>query len=1080
MINKVVKFDGSVEDFDANKLNKWAEFASGVDVDWSVISLNAYKKCFDGCTTLDLHNAMIQACVEMEDEKHLRMAGRLLIGVIYKEAFGGFSKIPKLMEMYFNMRDLEYWAHMDYTLEEMAVLEKYIDHSRDLTYNYTTLRQIKDKYLIQDRVKKRVLESPQFMFMGMAMQNMENQPRERRLDDVVKLYTYLSKLMINAPTPFLVNMRTNLKGYASCCVIKAGDNLNSLAVADHIAYMMTAKSAGIGINIGSRSKGDPVRGGQIVHQGKLPYYRTNQALVHANLQSSRGGASTISFPCLDPEVDDLLSLKNPTTVTQKRIRDIDYSILLNKLFIEKVAKNEEWLLVSILNAPKLYDMFYSSDYDGFKTEYERVLKDDSIKKTIVKARDIANKALKEGVETGRIYITFIDTMNTQTPFLDKIYSSNLCVHGDTKILTNLGYIAISDLMDKTVDVWNGQEFSKTIVRKTGIDQELMTVITDSGQELKCTPYHKFYVKDSYSSNVREVRANDLSVGDKLIKYDLPLIEGVSKLPNAYANGFYTADGTKVSESSQRVYLYGEKICLRERFDGVEFKVDDSRNMMYALYNDLYPKYFVPDASYVISSRLEWLAGYMDGDGCIYNNNDNQQLVATSTNLEFLREVQLMLQTLGVDSKIKNHVEAGMKLLPLNDGSGDFGSFMCNNAYRIIITSNGLYKLMTLGIDFGRLRVNKREPQRDAKHFIKISNIIKSGEIADTYCFNEELRHMGMFNGILTGQCQEIALPTKPYIDMVDLMDDENPEGEIGLCSLASLVLGRITDDEYEDVAYYTVLMVDNVIDLMEYPFPSLEKTAKSRRSLGIGLTNLAYELADKGLNYKTQESKKHMFKLAERHSFWLYKASLKLSKEKGVAKWMNKTKLPQGWFPHIEGNIGEITRIVGDAKLNYDWETLALEIKENGGIRNSTLIAYMPVESSSQLTNTTNGLYPIRNLKVMKTSNTNKNLLIAPDHDRLFNRYDIAWGVENKDLIDTYAIFQYFTDQAISADLYLDMTKIDTISTSSLLKDLIYMLKVGLKTRYYINSASGIIHDSFKDKSVVEEEVEAPCDACKL
>src|SRR5699024_6270623 len=138
---------------------------------------------------------------------------------------------------------------MDYSEEELVDLDRIIDHSIDINYNYTTLRQMQDKYLIQNRVTGHCLDSPQFMFMGMAMQNMQGQPKERRMDDIKKLYRYLNELKNNTPTPMLINMRTPHKGYASCCVYSTAANVDSLSTGDHIAYMMTCASAGIGAHL---------------------------------------------------------------------------------------------------------------------------------------------------------------------------------------------------------------------------------------------------------------------------------------------------------------------------------------------------------------------------------------------------------------------------------------------------------------------------------------------------------------------------------------------------------------------------------------------------------------------------------------------------------------------------------------------------------------------------------------------------------------------------------------------------------------------------------------------------------------
>lgn len=266
--------------------------------------------------------------------------------------------------------------------------------------------------------------------------------------------------------------------------------------------------------------------------------------------------------------------------------------------------------------------------------------------------------------------------------------------------------------------------------------------------------------------------------------------------------------------------------------------------------------------------------------------------------------------------------------------------------------------------------------------------------------------------------------------------------------------GRTTPEEYEDVAYYTALMIDNVIDLMEYTFPSLEFTAKARRSIGVGVTNLAYHMAKNGVSYSTQQGRDFIHKHAEMHSYYLHKASLRLAKEKGVCDWIDKTLYPQGWLP-IDTYNKEVDGIV-TIGLQFDWESLRQEIVSNGGIRHSVLEAIMPVESSSQLTNTTNSIYPIRALKIVKQSGNNKNLLVAPEAETLADKYDIAWDLDTKDLVNTYAIFQKFTGQAISGDIYIKFDDVDRkVPIKKLLQDFLYMVKMGMKTRYYLNSAAG-------------------------
>ena len=425
-LSKIKKRNGELEDFSPDKLNKWAEWAADIGVDWSSVVLEACRKCYDGCSTVDLHSSMIAACVDMETTQHLKMAGRLYIGALIKETFGSLDSVPTLKDMYHNMVGQGLWADMNYSESDLDYLNTVIDHSKDFSTSLTELKQITEKYALVDRVEKKVKETPQFVYMRMAMGNMEKMPKSRRLEDVVKLYTYLSDKKINAPTPFSINLGTPKKQYASCCVTTTNDSAASLAAADHISYMMTCASAGIGSHIKTRSKGAKVRNGLIVHMGKVPYYKVSQAAVGANLQSSRGGALTMHYNALDPEIMELLSLKNVQTVEQKRVKDIDYSFGFNEEFARKVAKNEQWMLVDYSVAPELYEAMYEGNQDIFLELYKKVEQDDNIPKSFVNAREIAIKALKEGLETGLIYLHRIEELNRHTPFKDKIYSSNLC------------------------------------------------------------------------------------------------------------------------------------------------------------------------------------------------------------------------------------------------------------------------------------------------------------------------------------------------------------------------------------------------------------------------------------------------------------------------------------------------------------------------------------------------------------------------------------------------------------------------------------------------------------------------------
>jgi ribonucleoside-diphosphate reductase alpha chain len=1063
----VKKRNGDVEAFDPEKLTRWAKWAGEVGADWFGIVAETYKKLPEECTTVELQNAMIQACMDMEDTPHMLMAGRLLIGDVYKQAFGGHDHIPTMPEMYHKMVVSGLWENMGYSDYELNILQGVIDHNKDLNSVHSVIHQISTKYALRDIEKNIALESPAFVWMRMALGVCKDEPVGTRVEEVIKYYKKFSESNINAPTPNIVNLGTEKRSYASCCVFKSGDDAGSLAAGDHIAYTMTCASAGIGGYIETRSKGDGVRNNTIKHSGKLPYYRATEAAVHANLQGGRGGAATVHFNCLDPEVETLLRLRHPTTVAKQKIGGIDYSFGYHPYFAEKAAKNEKWMLISFKAAPDLYKKMYSDDYKGFVELYEKYAT--TGKRKFINARKLALEFLRMQQETGRMYEHNTYEMNRHTPFKDTIWSSNLCVAPETRILTKDGYKEISSLRDQKVEIWNGKEWSLVDVVKTGENRKLLRVVTKDGFELECTEDHKFYLSVRNTGGTTwtiEKRAKDLQKGDKLIKFDLPIIEGTLELDHAYANGFYSGDGCVVG-NKQRLYFYGEKKAIFDELKDifVDKIVQPNQDRIYAHTTKLKEKFFVPDCQYSIKSRLEWLAGLMDSDGTVSVNGNTQSYQIGSVEPEFLKEVQMMLQTTGVRSKVTMNAKAAMRPLPANDGTGQKKMYQCKTSYRLLIGNDGLSKLADMGLKTRRLIVTSHRPNRECSQFIKIESVIDEGRYDDTYCFTEHKRHLGMFNGILTGQCQEIGLPTNEYKNVTDLYSEE-ATGEIGLCNLAAIVAGKVAPEDYEETAYLALKMVDNVISIMDYPFHHLKRTAQARRSAGIGITNLAHDMATKGLTYDSTEGKAYMHRLAEMHSFYLHKASVRLAKERGKCEWFDKTKYAEGWLP-IDTYAKHVDNIM-DQPLLLDWEGLREEIKLYG-MRNSVLEAFMPVESSSIAGNTTNSLYPVRELVVVKTSGTNKTVFLAPDLEKLKGFYQSAYDVATKDLIEMYAIFQKFCGQAISADDYrqFEEGKPKQISAKELLSNWFYRIKCGMKTKYYTNTAAGL-------------KVEDDCESCKL
>lgn len=426
MITHITKRNGDIVKFDANKLIRWSKWAAVVGADWFGVVGDAYAKCPENCTTQELQKALIAACLDREDEPHSLMAGRLLMGEVYKQAFGNYDKIPSVKTMYHNMVEAGLWDDMKYTDEELDQLESVVNHKQELRSMHSVINQIVTKYAITDVESGRIIETPAFVWLRMAMGICQDEPAETKIQQVKAYYNDFLLGKINAPTPNIRNLGTPKRNYASCCVFKSGDTLDSLAAGDHIAYKMSAASAGIGSYIETRSKGDGIRKNTLKHSGKLNYLRSQESAVNANMQGARGGAETTHILCIDPEIEMLVKLRHPTTVPKYQIKGLDYSFVYHPYLVEKAAKNEKWMLVSIVNAPELYKAIYSADVSTFKKLYDEY-ESGKGKRKYIPARKLVNSLfLTTQEETGRLYELNIHEVNRHTPFKDTIHSSNLC------------------------------------------------------------------------------------------------------------------------------------------------------------------------------------------------------------------------------------------------------------------------------------------------------------------------------------------------------------------------------------------------------------------------------------------------------------------------------------------------------------------------------------------------------------------------------------------------------------------------------------------------------------------------------
>ena len=430
---KVKKRDGRVESIDLDKMHLMVDAAcqglAGVSA--SQVEIQSGIQFYDGITTSEIQEILIRSASDLIDEEHPNyqfVAARLLLFGLRKQIFGLSWDHPTLYAQI--VRCVEWGVYDDqvlknYTEEELNTIGEWIDHDRDLLFTYAGLRQVVDKYLVQDRSTGEVYETPQFMYMMIAVTIFAQYPKEFRLSYVRKYYNAISRHKINIPTPIMAGVRTPLRQFASCVLVDVDDTLDSIFSSDMAIGYYVAQRAGIGINAGRiRGVNSKIRGGEVQHTGVVPFLKKFESTVRCCTQNGiRGGSATVHFPIWHQEIEDIIVLKNNKGTEDNRVRKLDYSIQISKLFYERFIQNGEISLFSPHDVPGLYDAFGTDRFDWMYINYES---DDRVPRKTVNAQELILDLLKERAETGRIYIMNIDHCNSHSSFKDKVNMSNLC------------------------------------------------------------------------------------------------------------------------------------------------------------------------------------------------------------------------------------------------------------------------------------------------------------------------------------------------------------------------------------------------------------------------------------------------------------------------------------------------------------------------------------------------------------------------------------------------------------------------------------------------------------------------------
>lgn len=547
----VIKRGGKIEHLDLDKLHIMVEEAcrdlAGVSA--SQVEIQSGIQFYDGITTSEIQEILIRSAsdlIDLDNPNYQFVAARLLLFSVRKSLYGKMQEHPEFLTHIKSCVDVGVYDPeilTVYTEDELNKLGTYIKHSRDYLFTYAGLRQVVDKYLVQDRSSGQVYETPQFMYMMIAATIFSKYPKETRLDYVRKYYNAISRHRINIPTPIMAGVRTPLRQFASCVLVDVDDSLDSIFSSDMAIGRYVAQRAGIGINAGRiRGINSKIRGGEVAHTGVIPFLKKFESTVRCCTQNGiRGGSATVHFPIWHQEIQDIIVLKNNKGTEDNRVRKLDYSIQISKLFYERFIQDAEIALFSPHDVPGLYDSFGTIEFDSLYIGYEN---NPSIPKKTVKAQELILNLLKERAETGRIYIMNIDHCNSHSSFIDKIEMSNLCVSGNTLIsirhdLNDYADESISrDTIDKTtvIEIKDLEKFSnnlfvnnlKVLSYNTQSNQQEWAPITafaqtspkakvmkitdeETGKSIVVTPEHKVFIK-----NRGYVMAKDLTETDELV------------------------------------------------------------------------------------------------------------------------------------------------------------------------------------------------------------------------------------------------------------------------------------------------------------------------------------------------------------------------------------------------------------------------------------------------------------------------------------------------------------------------------------------------------------------------------------
>jgi ribonucleotide reductase alpha subunit len=903
-----------------------------------------------------------------------KLASKILAERLHNMTEEDFMKVTNIL---YNNKDNNGNSHQLISESYYNIVKEYhllikpvINYDRDYDFDYFGLRTLERAYLMRLRTYKRkwkkvssediIIERPQHLFMRVAIAI-----HQTDLLSAVETYDYLSQRYFTHATPTLFNAGTNKPQLSSCFLISVEDSMDSIVKSLGDIMLISKWAGGIGIHTSSvRSDGAIIKGTNGISEGVVPMCKgLNWISCYVNQGGKRKGSIAVYKEPYHADIFEFCELRKNTGSEDKRCRDLFLALWIPDLFMERVRDDKMWSLMCPDECPNL-NKTHGEEFNKLYESYEsegKYLKQ-------VKARTLFKHILACQCETGFPYMLYKDHANKKSnqKNLGTIRSSNLCVSGDTYILTKEGQLPIKDYVDKNVSVWNGSEWSEVTVKKTGENQELVRVSLSNGTHLDCTPEHKFYIQEL---DIKEVAASELKQGDKLIKWNLPTDNNDGQELNCWKNVF------------NRRWI----VC----------------NNSLETYN-------------------------------LYKND--------------LIKLRLHLQTIGIESKI----------------------LIDDDLWKIVINSNNVKKLIDLGLYSKPENFMINNEDNDDVEVLYVTNLLSK---QDTYCFTEPLKHMGMFNGILTGQCAEII----EYSD----------ENETAVCNLVSVCLPKyIKSDKTYDydtlmkVCRIAIRNLNKVIDINYYPTEKTRLSNHKHRPVGLGIQGISDVFCILGYSWESKEATEINKRIFETIYYACVDESNKLAIKYGPYSTFANSPASRGELQYDMWGLKE-----SDLLMGFNWQELKESVKKHG-LRNSLLTALMPTASTAQIMGNYEGFEPYLTNMFVRTTLAgefiviNENLVKDLEKLNLWNEdirkliiinngsvqnidiipqnikeiYKTAFEIKLKTIISQSADRGPFIDQSQSLNLFMNRPDFKTLASAHF-----YGWERGLKTgMYYLRSAPAV------------------------